>query len=92
MLEHLHSSAPPLMNAIRCNNTNHQEVVDGVIIPLLDAGVDINIRDSINNTALHYAVLDDSSLYVQTFINLGADVHLKDNYGKLVGIWQNLIL
>jgi len=47
---------------------------------LLDSGVDVDVRDADNRTALHYAVQSREPLAVQRLIGALADVDAVDNY------------
>lgn len=46
---------------------------------LLDSGVEVNGRDESLRTALHLAILNDSSKMVQLLLSRGADTSLRDN-------------
>jgi ankyrin repeat protein len=56
-----------------------------VIIALVEAGLDVNVRDDSFSTPLHYAVGEEGLDLgaVQTLLELGADPALKNDYGQI---------
>jgi len=65
---------PFIQAAIRGNNNKIKEFIK--------SGVDINMKDKYDKTALMYAVTYKFLLIVRTLLDAGADPNLQDNDGK----------
>jgi ankyrin repeat protein len=51
-------------------------------VRLLASGTDLEIRETEENTALHHAVMEENFSAVEILLDLGADVHSANLYGR----------
>lgn len=49
---------------------------------LIDVGAAVDAKDSLGNTALHYAVMEQQFDLMKLLIDSGADINAKNHYGK----------
>ena len=77
-----HAGQTPLM-LVCCNEL---EKMENTMLSLLENGVDVNLRDSEGNTALHYAAKNSSKnaakTYCELLLDFKADVNIANNDGK----------
>ena len=59
-----------------------------LITKLIDAGVDVNIKNIGGNTALNYAIWFKNYTVVRMLIDVGADVNIKNDDGKTALIYS----
>lgn len=59
-------------------SADNQEIVH----ILIDAGADVNIKDSDGQTSLHQAVVSCNANIVEILINAGANLNIQDNLGR----------
>ena len=63
------------LETVKSNNTEAARTI-------LSDGIDINVTDSLGNTALIYAAMNDNIPLVRLLLAYGANPHLKNNKGR----------
>jgi len=63
------------LETVKSNNTEAARNI-------LSDGIDINVTDSLGNTALIYAAMNDNIPLVRLLLAYGANPHLKNNKGR----------
>ncbi|MDP0589959.1 MAG: ankyrin repeat domain-containing protein [Candidatus Endonucleobacter bathymodioli] len=62
-------------------NSDTLDTIENIISMLLSNGADINITDSLGNTALHYTALNGYHAYSSLLLKYGANRDIKSQYG-----------